>query len=296
MDIKAYAKINLTLEVLGYRPDGYHEVNTVLQTVDLSDRLYFSGAPKLEFECSVPELEGENNLVWKAAETLRRLTGCDKGAKIHLEKHIPAGMGLGGGSSDAAATLGALVYLWELDIRDQELRSIAASLGSDVPFFLQGGTALGKGRGESIAGLTPIPQQWIVLVCPSLRYVGPAGARSQKTARLYSMLTEEHYTSGERTVKLVETMGNGRVSGESLYNVFEQVAPSAFHGFGQTRQDFLDAGAQGVHLSGTGPGLYTLTPSKEDGEGLLEALKRKGLAAYGLSTVQPTLPSPRNLE
>jgi len=324
LEIKAYAKINLTLEVLGRRPDGYHEVKTILQTIDLADRLLFAPAPRLELvlrltegiEVSTPGLDGKDNLVWKAADTLRRVSECDKGVKILLEKHIPIGMGLGGGSSDAAATLKALVKLWELDMSDAELRSIAASLGSDVPFFLRGGTALGEGRGEVIVDLPPMPPRWIVLLCPLAQGSGSGapltketpkvgrgeGRReayedSRKTARLYSMLSPEHYTDGSYTRRLVNTLKGANlaeagpkaslVSQELLFNTFERVAPLAFHGFQRARQSFLEAGAQRVHLSGTGPALYTFVPSREDGEEILSPLKRMGLRAYCISTVQP---------
>ena len=292
METKAYAKVNLTLEVLGRRPDGYHEVRTVFQTIDLSDRLHFSPAPRLELQCSAPALGEEDNQVWKAAEALRRATGCDKGARIHLEKHIPIDMGLGGGSSDGAATLMALNGLWGLGIDDGELRSIAMSLGSDVPFFLYGGTALAKGRGEMITGLPPLSQRWMVLLCPLPQYAGSGVSPSHKTARLYSMLTQEHYTDGGRTGRLVDALKGAGFSQELMFNVFEMVAPSAFPGFEQARKDFLGSGVGSIHLSGTGPALYTFVACKEEGEGVLKSLKKRGLRAYCVTTVQPGTPSP----
>ena len=292
MEIEAYAKINLTLEALGRRPDGYHEVRTVLQTIDLADRLQFEPSSYLKIECATPGLGGEDDLVWRAADALRRATGCDRGVKIRLEKHIPIGMGLGGGSSDAAATLRALNALWELDLSDAELLPIAASLGSDAPFFLRGGTALGEGRGEEITHLPPIPQRWMVLLCPSPEGRGMSvGQGEGKTARLYSMLTQEHYTDGTQTRRLVDDLGSGRLSQGLLYNVFKQVGPSAFHGFERAQKDLIEAGARSIHLSGTGPSLYTFMSCKEDGERILKSLKGTGLKAYCISTVQPDAPS-----
>ncbi|MCE2464205.1 MAG: 4-(cytidine 5'-diphospho)-2-C-methyl-D-erythritol kinase, partial [Dehalococcoidia bacterium] len=228
MEIKAYAKINLTLEVLGRRPDGYHEVRTVLQTIDLTDILNITRASHLKMECSVPELGNKDNLVWKAASALRRAAECDKGAKIHLEKHIPVGMGLGGGSSDAAATLKALNNLWGIQMHDAGLQSIAASLGSDVPFFLRGGTALGEGRGEVMTELHPLPQLWMVLCCSPSRSSQGGGPFPDKTARLYSMVAPENYTDGSHTssvVDFIESCRNPTVDTEeagplpSLFNV-----------------------------------------------------------------------------
>ena len=292
MEVRANAKLNLTLEVLGRRPDGYHEVTTVLQAIDLADRLHFTPAPKLDVECSLPELTGEDNLVWQAADALKRATRYDQGAKIRLEKRIPVGMGLGGGSSDAAATLIALACLWGLGREEAELRSIAASLGSDVPFFLSGGTALGEGRGDRIADLPPIPERWIVLLCPSDPVAREDASRSSKmakTVRLYSLLGQEHYTDGSRTLTLANDLKEGRFSPENLFNVFERVAPGGFPGFERAQQDFLEAGAGLVHLTGTGPGFYTFVSEKEDGDRILKSLKRMGREAYCVSTVQPAV-------
>ena len=284
MEIRAYAKINLTLEILGRRPDGYHEVATVLQTIDLSDGLHFEPAPRLELKCSVPGLGGNDNLVWAAAEALRRATGCDKGASMHLEKEIPIGMGLGGGSSDAATTLNGLNALWDLDLVDAELMDIAASLGSDVAFFLHGGTALGQGRGEVITALPSSSKQWMVLVCPEVPLTG-SNPSLRKTARLYSMLPQEAYSDGSRTRQLVDQLRGGPPMEALLFNTFEQVAPLAFSSFEETRREFVKAGAREAHLSGAGPGLYTLVSDKEEGEALLKSLKSIGLRAYCVSTV-----------
>ncbi len=297
MELKAFAKINLTLEVLGRRSDGYHEVRTALQTIDLADHLHFTPAHSLEFECSVPELAGEDNLVWKAACALREFTGCDKGARIRLQKQIPAGMGLGGGSSDAAATLNALNELWELGLDEQQLSSIASSLGSDVPFFIRGGTALGEGRGESISQLSPIPPSWIVLACPETGLATGGKSTSSKTASLYSMITKGHYSDGSYTQELADSLKESTFSEQLLFNVFEEVALSAFDGFDQVRQQFADA-VRGdrdrsrdaeevsVHLSGTGPALYSFVSGKEEADRILNCLKKSGLKAYGVRTVQ----------
>ena len=284
MEVRAYAKINLTLEVLGRRPDGYHEVRTVLQTIDLWDRIRFTGASRLELECSVPELAGEDNLVWKAGNALRAYTGYDRGARISLQKHVPAGMGLGGGSSDAAAAILALNNLWELGLSLETLESIAGSLGADVPFFVRGGgTALGEERGDVMAALPALPEQWLVLVCP------PAGAGAEygKTARLYAMMGREHYTDGGATRSLVETLGNGEVSSEHLFNAFEPVAARAFEGFQRAKGDLLESGAAMAHLSGTGPALYAFVSGKNEGERIRDSLKNKGLGAYCIRTIQP---------
>ena len=164
MVILCYAKINLTLEILGKRADGYHEVRTVMQTVGLADRLEVTAAADLSFTCSDPALATPDNLVYRAARLLQAEYAVRTGAALRLEKRIPVAAGLGGGSSDAAATIVALNRLWNLQLSLTEQRRLAAALGSDVPFFLTGGTALATGRGERITPLPPLPQYWVVLV------------------------------------------------------------------------------------------------------------------------------------
>ena len=168
MEVEAHAKLNLTFEVLGKRADGYHEVKTVMQTVGLSDRLTFEPWPTLQVDCDSPELSGEVNLVWRAARALAHSKGIQPRARIRIQKRIPVAMGLGGGSSDAAAALRALDRLWETDATDTELAELAAGIGSDVPFFLTGGTALAEGRGEVILPMPSLPRFNLTLVFPDL--------------------------------------------------------------------------------------------------------------------------------
>jgi len=158
LTLPAYAKINLTLEALAKRADGYHEIVTVLQTVSLVDTLTFEPGESLDLSCNIPSLQSADNLVLKAATLLKEETGCLKGASIRLTKGIPIAAGLGSGATDAAATLVGLNRLWELNLPPQRLMELAANLGSDVPFFLCGGTALAKGRGEKVIPPPPAPE------------------------------------------------------------------------------------------------------------------------------------------
>ena len=142
LTLKARAKVNLTLEVLGRREDGYHDIASIIQTIDLCDTLSLEPADSILFECDKPELQSQDNLALKAAYLLKASTGYDGGARITLLKGIPVSAGLGGGSSDAAATLTGLNTFWGLGLPLDELIPLAAQLGSDVPFFLHGGTAM----------------------------------------------------------------------------------------------------------------------------------------------------------
>ncbi len=169
--VRAFAKINLSLQVVGRRADGYHELRTVFQTIALHDTLTFrriGGRAPFALSCSDPRCPADDgNLVWKAAALAWRAsgrTGKPRGMVVDLRKRIPLEAGLGGGSADAAAALRAFKQMWR--VKEGEVRRIAARLGADVPFFLEGGTALGLDRGDTLFRLADAPSQWVVLALP----------------------------------------------------------------------------------------------------------------------------------
>ena len=169
--IRAHAKINLDLRVLGMRPDGFHELRTVFQAISLYDTIRcIPREGPFAIECNVAGVPlDKSNLIWRAAEELwrsLRRSGPVGDAVVQLEKQIPLQAGLGGGSSDAAAVLMALTHAWRVPVRPSQLTDVAAHLGADVPFFLAGGTALGLGRGDEIYPLADLPRHWIVLLIP----------------------------------------------------------------------------------------------------------------------------------
>ena len=279
MEVRAWAKINLTLEVLGKRPDGYHDVSTVLQTISLFDTLSFEPAEELVLESPGLSFGPEENLVFTAASALRQRSPHHPGARMRLQKGIPVAAGLGGGSSDAAATLLALNEMWGLGLSRAKLEAIAAGLGSDVPFFLTGGTALATGRGERVTPLPPLPETWLVVVKP------PIPTPRDKTRRLYSLLDAASFTDGSHTRRLVEALEQGRLAPDMLFNAFDAVAPRAFPGLGAYRDALRQAGAASVHLAGSGPTLFALVESKEAAERVGEALGRTGLQSSQARTV-----------
>ena len=165
--LESFAKVNLSLRVLGRRKDGFHELETLFQTVDLTDSLTFEDSDRLAFECDAPGVPaGEENLVVRAARLLADAAGRPARGRIRLSKRIPAGGGMGGGSSNAASTLLGLAALWRLRTDGALLSALAARLGSDVPFFLCGGTARGTGRGEKVAPLEDAGPPHLLLVFP----------------------------------------------------------------------------------------------------------------------------------
>ncbi len=276
----APAKINPVLEVLGRRDDGYHEVRSLMQAVNLCDVLTFKLAEKVSFECTEPSLQNTENLVVKAAELLRRVTGYSRGASIKLEKCIPWGTGLGGGSSDAAATLLALNELWDTRLEISELLPLAAKLGSDVPFFIYGGTALTEGRGEKVTPLHPI-SGWFVILVPPLSEMG------SKTKQLYSLLNTLHYTEGLFVDEAVETLSRlEQVRSPLLFNVFDNVAFDAFNRLKDWWGQFEETGATNIHLAGSGPAMFASVESQTRAEELCDRLRRQRLKAYAVSALK----------
>jgi 4-diphosphocytidyl-2-C-methyl-D-erythritol kinase len=239
----APAKLNLGLEVLGRRPDGFHEIVTILQTVTLFDRLELAPSTALDYE-TPPGLA--DDLVARALAELSR-RGIHLAARIRLHKLIPIATGLGGGSSDAGTLLGALAHA---GVPRTMLEQVAATLGSDIPFFLQGGTALATGRGTDLEPL-PTPTGWFVVVVPTLHMPG-------KTARLYQALEPPDFTDGAATRAQAERLRQELpLDTELIRNPFLRVLVT----YPQVRQAFealRAAGARRIWPTGAGPALFTI--------------------------------------
>jgi 4-diphosphocytidyl-2-C-methyl-D-erythritol kinase len=281
LTLKAFAKINLVLEVLGKRSDGYHDIASIMQTVDMFDILTFEPAEEIKLTCTIQGLRADTNMVLKAGKALKKATDYKGGAVIGLEKHIPRGAGLGGGSSDAAVTLTALNRLWGLGLAAEDLCSIGAGLGSDVPFFIYGGTFLAEGRGEKLTRLPDLEQAWFILLRPDIP------AQPAKTARLYAMLRPEHFTTGEPVSNARQLLLKERsIRPGLLYNVFEKVAFEAFPGLDKYRDKFKSAGADEIHLAGSGPVLFTMRSEKSEAMAIQEKLVAQGADSCVISSVK----------
>ena len=269
----APAKVNLTFEVLGRRDDGYHEVRTILQSLSLADELTFETSDDLSLTV---EPEGaapvEENLVLAAARLLQREASVSTGAAIHLRKRIPMAGGLGGGSSDAAIALLGLRRLWGLDLDADALRELAAQLGSDVPFFVSGGTALGEGRGERLTPL-PTPQGEGVVAVPD------ASRPRDKTGQMYGLLRPEHYTDGSATAEAEARMRRGEPLDAHAVNAFDGVAAEAYPFYAAMREAFEGVGLRPA-LCGAGPSMFALV-----GEGNASDLAESFAARSGCSTL-----------
>jgi len=268
----AQAKINITLEVLKKRADGYHEIRSIVQTIDFCDKLRFKADPRIEITCDLPEWSGSKSLVSKSVELLRLAYNTRQGAVIEIEKHIPLNSGMGGDSSDAAAVLRGLNLLWGLKLSMRELLNLGAQLGSDVSLFLYGGTLLIEGRGEKVHPLPPMPHMTAVLLIP------PGLTMENKTRMLYSQLNVNHYTSGKITEDFANML-EGRVTGQksSMFNIFDNVGMRYFTGLKEYRRKFIEAGAVDVHLAGSGPTLFTLLQDEIKASEIYKNLRQQDL-------------------
>ena len=265
--VEAFAKVNRSLRVLGRRRDGFHELDTIFQTVDLTDTLFFlegeeggkaAGDVSLTIEGAELPADG-SNLILRAARALREKSAVRAGARIHLSKKIPIGGGLGGGSSDAAATLRGLVALWRLPATEGDLHALAASLGSDVPFFLLGGRARGTGRGEILETLPDGPEEWLLLAFPPF---------SLSTAAVYSAFSAPALTdSAAQTNLRVSDYGGGPDR-----NDLEPAAESLRGELRRLRLALSDHGATSARLSGSGSTVFGTFGDAESARRAFEGL------------------------
>ncbi len=280
LHIPAYAKINLSLEVTGRRDDGYHDVVTILQTVDLADTLTLSMADELVVTCDDPELQGKDNIVWAAAARLAERAGIPPQARIHVSKRIPVAAGLGGGSADAASALLGLNRLWRLGLAAGNLVSIAAELGSDVPFLITGGGALGAGRGDEITMLPDLPAIDVLVVAP-------AETIPAKTPSLYRALTPDDFSDGRHTKRLAEGLTIHPLTTNLCRNAFERPARAIFPGLAGVWDKVAAVTRHPPRLSGAGPALFCLPSSENERTRVAAALQGTGATAYLVRTISP---------
>ncbi len=266
--LPSFAKINWFLRVLGKRADNFHELCTVFQTVSLHDNLTFEESDQIILTCSDGNIPtDENNLVVKAAFALKRKLDIKNGAKIYLEKNIPAPGGLGGGSSNAAVALFGLKKLWELDVKFEELLIIAKDLGSDVPFFLYGGTAFGTGRGTEISPMEDITEKYLLIVTPSVNV-----STAEAFARLgLSDLTNKSSKSILQICRYDAQTLNLRQS--VLVNDFEKSVFEIQTEIGRVKSKLLELNAERALLSGSGASVFAIFESKQLLKSAFEDLK-----------------------
>ncbi|WP_110930528.1 4-(cytidine 5'-diphospho)-2-C-methyl-D-erythritol kinase [Paenibacillus bouchesdurhonensis] len=255
---KAPAKINLMLDVLHKRPDGYHEVEMIMTMVDLADRLEMEALSRdtiiISSQAGYIPLD-EKNLAFQAAKLIKERYNVRSGVYIHLDKNIPVAAGLAGGSSDAAAALRGLNRLWDLKIPAEELKQLGAELGSDVPFCITGGTALATGRGELLTPLPNPPQCWVVLAKLPINV---------STAEIYGRFRSDEVVVHPSAGRMLQAIERSSFQGvcEELGNVLEEVTLKLYPEVAHLKETMLKLGADGVLMSGSGPTVFGLV-SKE---------------------------------
>ena len=263
----APAKINWTLEALRIRPDGYHEIRSILQTIALHDSVTLTDADDISLEIEgapvLAEAPPETNLAYRAAAVMRERMGRRPGVRIRLEKRIPVAAGLGGGSSDAAAVLRGLNELWSARQTESNLAELAGEIGSDPPFFVVGGTAAVSGRGEAVEPLPDALASDIILAIPREHH------RGEKTAAMFGALTPASFTEGEASDGVREVVLSGRMITDGvLENVFERVTRE-LQPATELAMDALRTQGYAPHLAGAGPSFFLLYAGGADVADLL---------------------------
>ncbi len=282
IEVIAPAKLNLTLEITGKREDGYHEVRTLMQTINLVDRVRLQPAESIEVVLEgddAADIEDEDNLAYRAAVALREAAGLESvGVHITVEKNIPAAGGLGGGSSDAAAVLRGLNLLWGLDWDTTRLAGVAASLGSDVTFFLHGGTAVCRGRGEVVQPLPEAQLGWLPGFVSDARI-------SDKTKRMYRQVTADDYTPGAITNRAALKVEEGiPLDLSDFLNVFDEHIGAVAASSARAMQLCLEAELP-VYAAGSGPSFFSPAPYTALTDALVAGLEGLGISIFAVDAL-----------
>ncbi|MGE4345503.1 MAG: 4-(cytidine 5'-diphospho)-2-C-methyl-D-erythritol kinase [Geoalkalibacter sp.] len=275
----APAKINLCLHVLGRRSDGYHELLMLMQPVSLTDRVTLTllDKPVFEVECPGVQLaEGEQNIALRAARAVFERAGCDGGAKVRVDKHIPVAAGLGGGSSDAATVLTGLNRMLGLPLSTEVLMYEALKLGADVPFFVQGASSWARGVGERLDPVGRMPEVWYVLVNPGF---------AVSTAWVYGNLG---LTTPGDVAKLPEFSGSTDDLLRFLHNDLERVTAARYPEVDRVKRALLGQGALGTLMSGSGPTVFGVFSEKDQAAAAYEGLR--SVSEWSVFLVQPLQP------
>jgi 4-diphosphocytidyl-2-C-methyl-D-erythritol kinase len=266
LTVRCYAKLNLYLDVVGKRPDGYHNIETIFQSVDLYDTITIESALNsvVSVRCDHSALaDPKKNIVYRAVRLVQDTFSTDLGATITIEKRIPLGAGLAGGSTDAAGTLTALAELWSLPTDLKTLDEIAGRLGADVPFCMHGGTAVATGTGEILSPIEITRPWWVVIVCPEINV---------PTSEVYRRVDVRGFeASGDRFKHAVAAVRAGDLPA-ALYNSMEPVVFDAYPQVRAARDALAAAGGTRVLMTGSGAAVYALVPTEEEAHRLADRI------------------------
>ena len=274
ISLKALAKINLGLDVLGKREDGYHEVRMIMQTIHLYDRVEIkkTKSPHIHVETNLFYLPSdENNLVYKAAKLMKTEFKIKEGVRITLQKFIPVAAGMAGGSSDAAAVLVGMNRMFNLGLKQSRLMELGLKLGADVPFCVMRGTALTEGIGEKLTALPPMPKCPILIAKPAI---------SVSTKHVYEQLRLTEMTEHPRIDLLIENLKKKNLKGiaENMGNILETVTEKEFPVIREIKRLMKENGALGAMMTGSGPAVFGIYHNEKEIRKAYDALKQSGLA------------------
>lgn len=270
--LKAYAKINLGLDVLSKRADGYHEVRMVMQTIGLYDKLEMRvrSGDEITIKTNLTYLPtNENNLVYKAIQLIKKEFSINQGVEVHLEKHIPVAAGLAGGSSDAAAALVGMNRLFKLHLSKEQLMERAVQLGADVPYCIMGGTALAEGIGEVLTPLDSMPQAYILVAKPSI---------SVSTKFVYENLRIDNTMQHPDIDGIMQAISHKDIDGvaKRLGNVLESVTIEKYPVIKEIKDVMNECHAMNTLMSGSGPTVFGIYKKQEDAKKALNQLREQG--------------------
>lgn len=272
----AYAKINLGLDVLRRREDGYHEVKMIMQTISLHDVLTFEESEQAGIALVTnnrPELpaDAQDNLVYKAARLIGETCGIKKGVRITLQKNIPIAAGMAGGSTDAAAVFHGLNELWGLNLSTERMQELAVRLGADIPYCIIGGTALSEGIGEKLTPLPAPPDAVVLIAKPQI---------SVSTKYVYEHLHADTLEKHPDIDGMAAAIRAGELQGitERMENVLETVTQTAYPVIGQIKDKMLEEGAMNSLMSGSGPTVFGIFDSKEKAEAAGQRIRENKLS------------------
>lgn len=280
--IKAYAKINLYLSVGTKLPNSLHQVSSIMQTIDLHDELSFFLCDEIKVESDVPELGGESDLAFKAAKLLKEKFNVDRGIGINIKKRIPIAAGLGGGSSDAASTLVGLNKIWGLGLSASKLEAIAADLGSDVSFFIRGGTKIIAGYGEIVSDMEDLTKSNIIFIIAN-----PGFSVSAK--EVYSEYDKQRFVASPDIKNILLAIGKKDVHqvADHLYNGLETAALKRCPKSEEIKDMALQEGALGAVVSGSGPTVVAVFDDEKQANKVNNKLKAAVHSSYLCRAVNP---------
>lgn len=260
IDLKSRAKVNLSIDVLGKREDGYHLVEMIMQTIDLYDKLKITEIEENSILIKSNSLDiplNEDNIMYKAVNLLKNQFNIEKGIEISIEKNIPVAAGMAGGSSNAAAVLVGLNKLWNLGLSENELKDIGLKLGADVPFCITGGSALAEGIGEELTNIKGLPEDLNILVCKPNIFVS--------TKEVYQSLNMDKVKRRPKNKELIDALQKEAVKfiSENMVNVLEEVTSLKYSEIGQIEDIMIKNKALGSMMSGSGPTVFGLFDNKD---------------------------------